>query len=125
VKKRRSPIIPELKSFDSADVHDPDTWAPPASAEVFYWMTLEIGEPGAPGADCWQVCVANRAGWKSRAGTAVRPRGKAQAPPIVVEPYSWSAVLAEVNERLRRSEGERWLDVQEALRREFEWEYED
>lgn len=116
-------MIPTLLSWACAD-HDPIAdWVPP-TADVYYWLTLEIGAPDEPGADLFSVAVCTPAGldrWKR--DTRDQPTHRA-VPPIVVGAYAWPEVLAQVQDRLTRCEGHTWLDAQETLRRHFLWEYE-
>lgn len=113
-------LTPELKTFDSADVDDLLKWVPDTD-EVLYWLNLEIGLPGAERADHYQVAVATPAGLKPHRG--MRARSGAWQP-IVVRPYSWKAVLAEVERRLLSCSGADWHDVNQRLRAQFQWEYE-
>lgn len=69
--------------------------------------------------------MCRHTGWlKSDHGRRVKPRGAAKARPIVLQPYSWEGVLAATRERLESCTGRDWLEVQEKLRRQFDWEYE-
>lgn len=111
-------IRPRLKDVDALelDVPPPD-WAPQLDEPVWYELTLHIGPADQDGVDLYRVVVANAAGRRSQ-----RPR--TPAPPIVVEPYTWAAVLREVERRLEACEDVSWLGVQHALRTRFDWEYE-
>ena len=116
-------MTPELKTLHSADVEDLPAWTPPDD-EVCLWLELSIGAPGAPAADLYQVCVATPAGLDSPRGRRLRPRGSEKASPIVLATWSWPAVLHAIGERLAACAGRDWLEVQEKLRRQFDWEYE-
>lgn len=88
---------------------------------MLYWLTLHIGEPGSTAADLFVVPVTNHAGlhlpeWKQRTHRSIAP--------IVVDPYSWSEVLSEVQRRIASASGHDWLAVQNKLRTEFMWEFE-
>ena len=117
-------MIPELKFIDCADIEDLPNWRP-ADDDVCFWLTLSIGLPGSEAADIFQVCVATPSGLKSSLGRRIKPRGGAQARPIVLPSYSWPAALDAIRERLESSEGSGRLDIQEKLRRHFVWEYEN
>ncbi len=117
-------LTPELKSWDCFD-HDPiEDWVPDTDT-VLYWLALHVGLPGSEAASMFMVPVANHKGlhtpeWKQRYR---RPRDKTIVP-IVVDPYAWPAVLAEVHRRLEEISCINWFDLQEQLRLIFDWEYE-
>ena len=117
-------MIPDLKVVHCADIEDLPSWSPD-DEDVCFWLELSVGLPGSEAADIFQVCVATPAGLKSALGRRVKPRGSAQARPIVLNSYSWSAALAAIQERLASCEGVDWLEIQEKLRHEFDWEYEN
>ena len=113
-------IVPELKGFDCSDHDSIESWSP-GSEPVLYRLSLLIGEPGNPAADLFDVPVANHAGlhlseWKRRTHRSIVP--------IVVDPYSWSGVLSEIQRRLASASSHDWLSVLDKLRAEFAWEYE-
>jgi hypothetical protein len=117
-------VIPELKAIHCADIEDLSSWSP-TDDDVCFWLQLSIGLPGSGAADNFQVCVATPGGLKSSLGRRVKPRGGAQAGPIVLPSYSWTAVLGAIAKRLDSSGGSDWVDIQEKLRRHFVWEYEN
>jgi hypothetical protein len=119
----RSLVRPELRGFDCTDLDPIEAWVP-EDDEVVYWLTLTIGEPGIVGADDFQVCVATPAGLKSPLGQRARPRGSDEPKAIVVQAYSWNAVLNAIEERLDACKGRDWAEVNEKLRAQFSWEYE-
>jgi hypothetical protein len=114
-------IVPELKSFDCFDHHPIEDWVPDTDA-VCYWLALHIGEPGSEAASMYYVQVCTPEGlsaFKASGSKISRQR------PIVLSHYSWESVLAEVAGRLEACRGYGWLDVQDKLRRQFDWEYEN
>jgi len=112
----------EVKRLDCAD-HDPiEEWAPGAGPVVF-WLVCHVGCRGSDSADMFTAPVVNLAGlhspqWKQRART------QRDVPPIVCEPYTWSAVTAAVDEILATSAQHDWVESVERLRAHFLWEYE-
>ncbi|MCA8942019.1 MAG: hypothetical protein KDB80_05605 [Planctomycetes bacterium] len=113
-------LVPELKHVDCID-HDPiERWIPETDA-VLFWLTLHVGLPAHEAVDMFTVPVANLAGMRSPEWNR---RRQGSAEPIVVEPYSWHAVLEQVNGRLRRCAAHDWTSVWHGLRKEFAWEYE-
>ncbi|HVJ18421.1 MAG TPA: Imm8 family immunity protein [Polyangiaceae bacterium] len=114
---------PVLKSFDCSEIDDIESWVP-ASSAVCYWLTLSIGAPDSDGADNFQVCVAMPDGLKSPEGRRIKPKGN-QPAPIVVQEYSWAEVLREIERRLNACAGRNWAEMQEGLRLQMNWEYED
>lgn len=117
-------LTPVLKSCDSYD-HDPiQLWVPDGD-EVYYWLNCVIGLEGSDAADLYRVPVLNVRGLKSDRWRGHRRRGRASDPPaIVVEPYSWEGVLAELRRRLDSCSGHDWFHINDALRKLFDWEYE-
>jgi hypothetical protein len=116
-------MIPTIKRIWSADIDDLPKWAPDGE-EVCFWLQLSIGLADSDAADGFQVCVATPAGLKSSLGRRIKPRGAASAQPIVLQKYSWPAVEAAIHERLETCAGQDWLEIQEKLRRQLDWEYE-
>ena len=117
------PIVPQLKEFDCFDHDLIEDWRPESEA-VLYWLTLHIGPPDEPWATLYQVAVCTHAAlpeWKRDRRTTPKQRAYR---PVVLASYSWEAVLEAVRERIAACRGFGWLDVQEKLRREFQWEYE-
>ncbi len=117
-------LTPELKSCDCAGLDPIQDWVP-ESDEVYYWLTCRIGLEGSDAADLYQVPVLNVRGLKSDVWKKRSKRGPASDPPaIVVEPYSWEGVLAELGRRLESCSGYDWFHINDALRKLFHWEYE-
>ncbi len=121
-KPRRKKLVrPVLRSFDCTD-HDPiDEWQPDGRP-VWYYLALHIGPPDSEARDLHYVLVADRDGLAELKQSGYRPGPE---PPIVVEPYSWEGVMEEISRRLVACEDWDWLGVQEKLRKQFRWEYED
>ena len=113
-------LVPVLKGFDCTDHHPIEEWVP-SDDSVWYWLTLEIGTSDSEGADLFSVPVGTSVGLRD-----ARQRGERSAfpPPIIVNPYDWSAVLAEVDRRLSACADISWAGVADSLRRLFYWEFE-
>ena len=111
-------MIPALKGVHCADVDDLASWTPDGD-EICLWLELSIGPPDGDSADLFQVCIASQSGLKSK------PRGAGQARPIVLREYSWGAVLGAIRNRLESCVGADWPEIQQKLRRQFDWEYEN
>ena len=116
-------MTPELKTLHCPDLDDVSRWTPDGD-DVCLWLELSIGLPDQEAADIFQVCVATPSGLKSTFGRSITPRGSAKARPIVLQSYSWAALQKEIRDRLDACAGDDWLEVQENLRRQFDWEYE-
>jgi len=108
-------VTPVLKGVHCADVDDLASWTPDGD-ETCLWLQLSIGPPGGDAADIFEVCIASRLGLKSMQG-----RGTAQARPIVLREYSWGAVLGAIRNRLESCVGADWPEIQQKLRRQFDW----
>jgi hypothetical protein len=117
-------MIPELKVVHCADIDDLPGWSP-QDDDVCFWLELSIGLPGSVAADIYQVCVATPSGLRSTLGRDVKPRCSAQSRPIVLQHYSWAALLEAIQERLESCAGADRLEIQEKLGRQFDWEYEN
>lgn len=111
---------PQLKAQDCTD-HDPiEAWQPADSAQVVYWLCLHIGPAGQQGADLFYVNVLS--------GPAARQLDTgelARRKKIVVEDYSWSAVMRAVDDILRGVEGTSWREIAQQLSQKFDWEFEN
>lgn len=118
------PTVPVLKGWDCADIVDLENWAPAAEDDVVFWLNLSIGTSDSAAADNFEVCVATPAGLNSDRGRRTRPKGRGTPSPIVLQSYSWPAVLEEIQARLRACSGVDWVEMQEKLRLQFAWEYE-
>src|SRR5262245_56714835 len=116
-------MVPDVKDVLCPDLDDLSKWRPDGD-EVCLWLELSIGLPGQNAADVFQVCVATPAGLKAPLGRRLKPRGSAKSPPIVLQEYSWSALQEAIRHRLEACAGRDWLEIQEKLRRQFDWEYE-
>jgi Immunity protein 8 len=113
-------VTPALKGVHCADVADLATWIPEGD-EICLWLELSIGPPGGDVVERFQVCIASRLGLKSTRA----PQGDAQARPIVLREYSWGAVLGAIRNRLESCAGADWPEIQQKLRRQFDWEPEN
>jgi hypothetical protein len=93
------PAEPELKAVDCSD-HDPiEEWAPDEGPFI-YWLALHIGPKGEQGADLFYVPVANSTGLESAEWSGRSPDNSPV--PIVLEDYSWKAVLGKVQQVLNQ-----------------------
>ena len=113
-------VEPVLKYFDCTD-HDPIEEYVPESDSVWYWLTLGIGTPESEAADLFSVPVGTPVGLREARQSGER---KFCVPPIIVNPYDWIMVLAEVNRRIGTCADLSWSGMQEQLRKLFFWEYE-
>ena len=111
---------PELKAQDCAD-HDPiEAWQPANPADIDYWLCLHIGVAGEPGADLFYVNVLSET-----AATLVDADELALRKKIVIQDYSWSAVVDAIQEILQQSNGASWGEIAVKLSRRFDWEFEN
>jgi hypothetical protein len=112
--------IPQLKGFDCFD-HDPiDKWVPATEEEVFYSLCLHIGLPDSDGADYFYVDVMTpQAINHLNLGKSLNQRR------IIVNPYTWEAVLESVRATLESCAGEDWSQQSGLLAKYFSWEFEN
>jgi len=111
---------PQLKGFDCID-HDPiDEWTPESDSDACYSLCLHIGPPDEEGADLFYVDVMTpQAINEHNLGKRLSQRR------IVVNPYSWEAVLESVRATLERCAGENWNQQSALLAKHFDWEFEN
>lgn len=114
-------VTPVLKGVHCADVDDLATWTPEGD-EICLWLELSIGLPDGDAADTFQVCLASRTGLKSIRERSGKPPGAEPARPIVLREYSWGALQGAIRNRLESCAGADWPEVQQKLRRQFDWD---
>lgn len=113
-------MMPLLKSQDCTD-HDPiESWRPEDPAVVDYWLCLHIGPAEEKGADLFYVNVLSEL-----AAHALSEEELARRKKIVIQQYSWPAVMSAVDQILRSSEGSDWTGITQKLRVRFDWEFEN
>lgn len=111
---------PQLKGQDCAD-HDPiEAWQPADPTGVNYSLCLHIGPEDQQGADLFYVHVLSEAAALQLDIDRIKRRNKE----IIVEDYSWSAVMSEVDQILRKVEGASWNEIARKLGQSFDWEFE-
>src|SRR5207249_1355541 len=108
---------PLLKAQDCSD-HDPiESWRPEDPAVVDYWLCLHIGPAEEEGADLFYVNVLSELAARTLSEEELTRRKK-----IVVQQYSWPAVMSALDQILRSSGGSDWVAIAEKLRTKFDWE---
>jgi Immunity protein 8 len=117
-------VTPELKSVHCSEIDELATWDTERD-DVCFWVELSIGLPMSEAADIYQAFVATPTGLTSTLGRKFKPRGSERPRPIVLQRYSWLALLDAIGERLERCAGADWREIQEKLRYHFVWEYEN
>ena len=122
MKKTSEPLcIPVLKGWDRTD-HDPIEEYKPSSPSVCFTLALRIGLADSPSGDFYYVTVAPPEGLEELHSRSSDP---ASGEPIVLSSYSWSQVLEVVGSRLKQCADYGWPRIQDRLRSQFRWEYED
>jgi len=112
--------IPQLKGFDCID-HDPiNEWTPETDEDVFYSLCLHIGYPDSDGADYFYVDVLT-----PQAINHLNLGKRLSQRKIIVNPYTWEAVLESVRATLERCAGENWSQQSTLLAKCFSWEFEN
>ena len=111
---------PQLKAFVCID-HDPiSDWIPESDTEVYYSLCLHIGPPDEDGADQFYVDVTTLQGISEQ--NISKHLNKRT---IVVNPYSWKAVLKAVLATLVSCSGDTWKKQTELLAKRFDWEFQN
>jgi hypothetical protein len=116
-----SRCVPVLKGWDCVD-HDPIDEYKPATESVCYALALRIGPDDSSGGDFYYVTVATPEGLRE---LQPRSEGSTAGVPIILSDYSWQQVLTAVENRLAECADYGWPRVQDRLRAQFRWEYED
>ncbi len=105
-----------LVSCDCSD-HDPiEDWQPPDPRSVDIWINITLG-PDQRGGDNFQLRVLTPD--KLEQGGAVPEYS------IVLETYSWPAVLAALEAVLQQCRGDDWNAVATQLSQHLWWEFAD
>ncbi|HEY6475382.1 MAG TPA: Imm8 family immunity protein [Polyangia bacterium] len=115
-------MTPALKGVHCATVDDLVNWAPDGD-EMCVWLELSIGPADGDAADLFQVCIATQSGLKA-APRSIKARDGVKARPIVLREYSWGAVQGAIRNRLGSCSGADWTEIQQKLRRQFDWVHE-
>ena len=111
---------PLRKSQDCTD-HDPiESWRPKAQETVDYWLALHIGPADGVGTELFYVNVLSRS-----AASLLPSDDLLRRKALIVEEYSWTAVMAAVSEILQQVEGPDWHSIAMALSARFYWEFEN
>jgi len=108
-------VIPIIISFDCVDYDPIDSWEFPDTNRVDFWMNFTIG-PDQKGGDNFQLHILT---------TEMAQSKTSLTHAIILERYSWDAVLLKVNEILNQSKGEHWDTISTKLSKHMAWEFED
>ncbi|WKY60117.1 Imm8 family immunity protein [Vibrio sp. SNU_ST1] len=108
-------MIPIIISFDCTDYDPIDSWVFHDPRRVDFWVNFVIG-PDQKGGDSFQLNVLT---------TKMAQSKKPIANTIMLDSYSWNAVLLKVNEILKQCSGENWDVVSSKLSKHMAWEFED
>ncbi|WP_426370033.1 Imm8 family immunity protein [Pseudocolwellia sp. HL-MZ7] len=108
-------MIPIIISFDCADYDPIDSWIFPDLNRVEFWVNFTIG-PNRKGGDNFLLHVVT---------TEIAQSNQSLANAVILDSYSWDAVLLKVNEILNQSSGENWNIISTKLSKRMAWEFED
>ncbi len=111
-------MTPQLKGFDCLDLDPIDEWQPQEDEDVYYTLCLHIGLPNEDGADLFYVDVLTPQAMK-----VFKVSNQILTNPLIVSPYSWENVMAEVKTVLENCQGEHWSDISRSLSKRFNWEF--
>lgn len=116
---------PELKSYRCATIDDLETWTPKDN-DVVYWLEMALGPAASEVSDIpaenYLVCVATLSGLDSLQGQTIAPFCS-RGPTLMLQEYSWAAVVQAIETQLESCEAATWEEVQERLARVFQWEH--
>ncbi|MEL0660025.1 Imm8 family immunity protein [Psychromonas arctica] len=108
-------MTPIIISFDCTDYDPIDSWIFPDPNRVDFWVNFTIG-PDHRGGDNFQLRVLT---------TDMAQSVTSLANAIILERYSWDAVLLKVKEMLNQSKGESWDIMSDKLSKYMAWEFEN
>ncbi|MCG8347040.1 MAG: Imm8 family immunity protein [Chloroflexales bacterium] len=114
---------PIIKQYDATDVPgDVAQWTPARLEEVYFPLTLTIGEETTPGGDLFSIMIATPEAIRAHAtlGPCFFARHW-----LIVREYRWERIMAVIQERLAACEAETWDAMVLRLARSFHWEFED
>lgn len=108
-------IKPEIREISCTEIDNIEIWKPLDPADVDFWITIMIGIDEY-GGDNFDVHV-------------ISPKNLKQGPTskkytLVLNDYSWDALIAQIDEVLIKSSGFNWTDISQQLSKYFYWEYE-
>lgn len=114
----------EIRNYSSAEIDDLESWVPEPGQGVFFSLSFEVAEAGTTGSNLFQAIVATPAGLQQFKTEHPHERLPDRGV-IVLETYSWEAVLDKLTGPLKACTRESWDESMACLSRQFLWEYED
>jgi len=108
-------VTPIIIGFDCVDYDPINLWLFPNPKRVDFWMNFTIG-PDKRGGDNFQLHVLTT--------EMVMPE-TSTANAIVLERYSWDALIQQVNKILEQCQGETWDIISSKLAKYMEWEFDN
>ncbi len=108
-------MIPIILSSDCTDYDPIDSWEFPDPKCVDFWMNFIIGIDQSGGND-FQLHVLTSEMARNRTSLDNA---------IILDYYSWDAVLLKVNEILEQCRGDNWEEICSKLSKHTAWEYEN
>ena len=109
----------ELKTMFSSDL-DLRTWRPEDPQCFSFWLQLDIGQEGGPGADIFQAVVVTPEALKR--DESIGPAR--HRVPIVLVSYDYDHLKDAVESTIATCNRLTWDESVDALRERFMWEYE-
>jgi len=111
---------PVIKGFDCIDLDPIEDWTPRALEDVHYELCLHIGSQGDIGVDYFHVDILTpQAINRHNLGSKVRKHS------LIINPYSWEAVLSKIETILTQCEGSDWSQCAILLAKHFRWEFDN
>jgi hypothetical protein len=117
-------MVLELRDYSSSDIERVWTWSPKHSSEVFFELTIDIGEHGHAGGNLFSLLVATPEGLRRVADTYSNYYFPDRAV-LIFSTYSWNALMERINRILGQCSRNSWQESLLCLRQFFKWEYED
>lgn len=106
---------PVIISFDCTDYDPIDTWVFSDSKHVDFWMNFTIG-PDSQGGNNFQLHVLT---------SNMLNNGTSLKSAVVLEDYSWDALLEKIDEIIELCSGSDWEEVCSKMANHMDWEYDN
>ena len=109
-------IKPIVNAYWNDELESVESWVPESSTDFNLLLGMTIGCDAHAGDNFWvRVVSPNNIGFGPESKNHI----------IVLNEYSWAAVVSSVDEILKKCSDINWFGMQEQLREHFSWEYED
>lgn len=123
----------EISDYSSGDIDEVWNWQP-SDNNIYFQLSIEIGEKGEAGGNFFELIVTTPQGMEKRHVGELKEEyekslkgyeGLAKNGLLVLDEYSWENLENRLNEIVKSCERDTWQDSINELRKQFFWEYEN